>query len=215
MRACCVPQSVVLGPAFRRALVIALTLNALMFGVEFAAGLLAGSSSLLADAADFAADAANYGLSLWALALAPIWRSRAALIKGISMGLYGASVLMVAAHQAGMARVPAAEPMGAVALLALVVNVAVALMLYRHRNGDANARSVWLCSRNDAIGNVAVLFAAAGVLGTGSGWPDFAVASLLSSLALGSAASVIGHARREILLAACASESLPAARTSR
>ncbi len=215
MPTCCDPQPRAFGPAFRRALIAALALNALMFVVELAAGLAADSSSLLADAADFAGDAANYGLSLRALALAPIWRSRVALIKGASMGLYGIAVLAVTLFQAFRGSVPEPSTMGAVALLALAVNTGVAVMLYRHRNGDANSRSVWLCSRNDAIGNVAVLLAAAGVFGTGSGWPDFLVAALLSSLALASAASVIAQARREILASSCASESSPAAPTAR
>ncbi|MEW6688012.1 MAG: cation transporter [Pseudomonadota bacterium] len=215
MRACCEPVCSAGNQTFRRALIVALWLNAAMFAVELAAGFAADSSSLLADAADFAGDAANYGLSLWALALAPVWRSRAALIKGLSMGCYGIAVLGVAAVHAIKGTVPKPETMGIVALVALAVNVGVALMLYRHRNGDANARSVWLCSRNDAIGNVAVMLAAAGVFGTGSGWPDVAVAALLASLALASAASVVAQARREILSFACASESSPAAPTAR
>jgi Co/Zn/Cd efflux system component len=215
VRDCCEPVLFARDSAFRRALVVALVLNAIMFAVELAAGLAAGSSSLLADAADFAGDAANYGLSLGALAAAPIWRSRAALVKGFSMAGYGIAVLAVALHHALRETLPSASTMSAIALLALAVNVGVALMLYRHRNGDANSRSVWLCSRNDAIGNVAVLLAAAGVFGTGSGWPDALVAALLASLALASAASVIAQARREILLPACASESSPAARIAR
>ena len=215
MRACCDPQSFPTVPAFRRALIAALGLNAIMFAVELVAGLAAKPSALLADAADFAGDAANCGLSLGALALAPVWRSRAALIKGASMALYGVAVLAVTALHALRSSVPEPSMMGAVAFVALAVNIGVAVMLYRHRNGDANSRSVWLCSRNDAIGNVAVLLAAAGVFGTGSGWPDFVVAALLSSLALAAAASVIAQARREILVPACASESSPAAPIAR
>ncbi len=207
MSACCDLQPSSLDPSFRRALVVALVLNAAMFAVELAAGLAADSSSLLADAADFAGDAANYGLTLGALALAPIWRSRAALVKGLTMGAYGFGVLTVTAHHALRGTAPDPATMGAVALLALAVNVGVALMLYRHRNGDANTRSVWLCSRNDAIGNIAVMLAAAGVFGTGSGWPDYLVATLLAALALSAATSVVRQARREILVPECASES--------
>lgn len=207
MSACCDPQTPSIGSAFRRALVVALALNAFMFAVEFAAALAADSSSLLADAVDFLGDASNYALSLGALALAPVWRSRAALIKGLSMGAYGIFVLGVTAHHALRGTAPEPATMGAVALLALAVNIGVAVMLYRHRNGDANTRSVWLCSRNDAIGNVAVMLAAAGVFATGSGWPDYLVAALLASLALTTSASVVRHARREILAPACASES--------
>jgi Co/Zn/Cd efflux system component len=205
--ACCDPQTPSTGSAFRRALVVALALNALMFAVEFAAALAADSSALLADALDFLGDASNYALSLGALALAPVWRSRAALVKGLSMGVYGIFVLGVTAHHALRGTAPEPATMAAVALLALAVNIGVAMMLYRHRNGDANTRSVWLCSRNDAIGNVSVMLAAAGVFGTGSGWPDYLVAALLAALALSAAASVVRQARREILAPACASES--------
>lgn len=207
MSACCDPQTPSTGSAFRRALVVALALNAFMFAVEFAAALAADSSALLADAVDFLGDASNYALSLGALALAPVWRSRAALVKGLSMGVYGIFVLGVTAHHALRGTAPEPAVMAAVALLALAVNIGVAMMLYRHRNGDANTRSVWLCSRNDAIGNVAVMLAAAGVFGTGSGWPDYLVAALLAALALSAAASVVRQARREILAPACASES--------
>ncbi len=207
MSACCDPQTPSTGSAFRRALVVALALNALMFAVEFAAALAADSSALLADALDFLGDASNYALSLGALALAPVWRSRAALVKGLSMGVYGIFVLGVTAHHALRGTAPEPATMAAVALLALAVNIGVAMMLYRHRNGDANTRSVWLCSRNDAIGNVSVMLAAAGVFGTGSGWPDYLVAALLAALALSAAASVVRQARREILAPACASES--------
>lgn len=196
---CCPPQAPAADPAYRRILAIALALNASMFLVELASGVVAGSSSLLADAIDFAGDASNYALSLGALAMMPAWRSRVALLKGCSMGAYGVLVLAITAWHARSGTVPAAATMGVVALLALAVNVYVAALLYRYRTGDADMRSVWLCSRNDAIANVAVLLAAAGVLGSGSGWPDWAVAALLAFLALTSSASVMRHARREML----------------
>ena len=196
---CCPPQAPAADPAYRRILAIALALNASMFLVELASGVVAGSSSLLADAIDFAGDASNYALSLGALAMLPAWRSRVALLKGCSMGAYGVLVLAITAWHARSGTVPAAATMGVVALLALAVNVYVAALLYRYRTGDADMRSVWLCSRNDAIANVAVLLAAAGVLGSGSGWPDWAVAALLAFLALSSSVSVVRHARREML----------------
>jgi Co/Zn/Cd efflux system component len=199
--------------AYRRVLWAALVLNAGMFLVEIVTGVAAGSSSLLADAVDFAGDASNYALSLGALALAPAWRPRVALLKGLSMGAYGLLVLAITGWHALRGTLPQAATMGAVALLALVVNVSVAAMLYRYRSGDADMRSVWLCSRNDAIANIAVLLAAAGVLGSGSGWPDWTVAALLAGLALTSSVSVMRHARREIL-DSCASESSPDARTA-
>ncbi|MGH8708350.1 MAG: cation transporter [Burkholderiales bacterium] len=183
-----------------------------MFVVELASGVAAGSSSLLADAVDFAGDASSYALSLGALVLMPAWRPRLALFKGHAMGAYGILVLAITAWHAQRGTLPEAATMGAVALLALAVNVGVAALLYRYRAGDADMRSVWLCSRNDAIANLAVMAAAAGVLGTASGWPDWLVAALLASLALTSAFSVVRQARREIL-DACASESSPGAQT--
>jgi len=211
---CCPAPTPAADRAYRRVLVIALVLNATMFAVELVSGVASGSSSLLADAVDFAGDASNYALSLGALALAPAWRPRVAFYKGLSMGAYGVLVIAASAWHAQRGTVPVAATMGAVALLALAVNVGVAALLYRYRAGDADMRSVWLCSRNDAIANVAVMAAAAGVLGSGSGWPDWLVAALLASLALTAAASVVRHARHEILEAPCASESSPGARTA-
>lgn len=201
--------------AYRRVLWVALLLNAGMFLVEVITGVAAGSSSLLADAVDFAGDAANYALSLGALALAPAWRPRVAFFKGLSMGGYGLLVLGITAWHATQGTVPRAATMGIVATVALAVNVSVAAMLYRYRTGDADMRSVWLCSRNDAIANVAVLVAAAGVLGSASGWPDWLVAVVLAGLALTSCVSVVRHARREILDGSCESASSPDARTAR
>ncbi len=195
---CCAPPPPAADPAYRRILVIALVLNVSMFLVELASGVAAGSSSLLADAIDFAGDATNYALSLGALGMLPVWRSRVALLKGLSMGAYGVLVLAITAWHARSGTVPAAATMGVVALLALAVNVYVAALLYRYRTGDADMRSVWLCSRNDAIANFAILLAAAGVLGSGSGWPDWAVAALLAVLALTSSLSVVRQARREL-----------------
>ncbi|CAL95557.1 putative zinc transport protein [Azoarcus olearius] len=193
----CAPQTSV-SPRFRRALWVALVINALMFGVELVAGLHAGSVSLLADAVDFAGDAANYGISLAVLSLGLAWRSRAALVKGFSMAGYGVFVLGKSVWAAFGGVPPEAMTMGAVALLALVANAGVALMLYAFREGDANMRSVWLCSRNDAIGNVAVILAAAGVFGTGQGWPDIVVAGVMAALALSSGLAVIRLARKEL-----------------
>ena len=199
---CCSTAAPAAGRAYRRALGVALVLNAAMFFVEAASGLAAASASLLADAVDFAGDASNYALSLGALMLVPAWRSRVALVKGLSMGAYGLLVLGLTAWHATRGTVPEPVTMGVVGALALAVNVAVAVMLYRYRSGDADMRSVWLCSRNDAIGNVAVLLAAAGVSGSASGWPDWIVAALLAGLALTSSVSVVRQARREILLSA-------------
>lgn len=205
MSGCCSSDqcsSALASPRYRRVLWAALVINALMFGVELFGGVRSGSVSLLADAIDFAGDAANYGVALAVLAMGMLWRARAALIKGACMGVYGVFVLGKTAWAFGVGVPPEALTMGVIAVLALCANVAVAVMLYAWREGDANMRSVWLCSRNDAIGNVAVAFAALGVFGTGSAWPDLAVAAVMGGLALHAAFDVVGRARREIADAA-------------
>jgi Co/Zn/Cd efflux system component len=191
-------------PRLRRVLWIALILNAAMFAVEIVGGLKSGSVSLLADAVDFAGDAANYALSLAVLSMGLLWRARAAWIKGATMGAYGAFVLGKAAWAAAAGSAPEPITMGAIAVLALAVNAGVAVMLFSFREGDANLRSVWLCSRNDAIGNVAVGIAALGVFGTGTAWPDLVVASVMATLALTASVSVLRQARDEIELATSA-----------
>jgi len=192
------PETLVNLPRYRKILWIALIVNAAMFLIEMGAGVQAGSLSLLADAVDFAGDALNYAVSLAVLASALAWRARAALLKAVSMMGFGLYVLGAAVWSVWDGGVPQATTMGAVALLALVVNVAVAWMLYAFREGDANMRSVWLCSRNDAIGNVAVFMAALGVFGTGSAWPDLAVASLMAALALHGGWTVLRQALGEL-----------------
>ncbi|MCA1245893.1 cation transporter [Massilia sp. MS-15] len=189
-------------PRYRRVLWIALWVNALMFGVEIFAGWAAGSVALLADAVDFLGDAANYGISLFVLGLAPVWRSRTALLKGATMGGYGIFVLGTALWHLKLGMVPKAETMGVVGFLALLANCAVGALLWAYRNGDANMRSVWLCTRNDAISNVAVMLAALGVFGTGSGLPDLLVATIMGLLGLSAAYAVVTHARREMREAA-------------
>ncbi len=191
-------QTQLSNPKWRRALWIALILNAVMFVVELTAGLKAGSVSLLADSIDFAGDAANYGLSLAVLSMALVWRSRAAMIKGLSMFGFGIFVLAKAAWTWKAGGVPEPMTMGAVGFLAMIVNAGVAVMLFSFRTGDANMRSVWLCSRNDAISNIAVMVAAVGVFGTGTAWPDLIVAAIMAVLALSAGASVIGQAKAEL-----------------
>lgn len=183
---------------FRKALWIALVLNTVMFGVELAGGVSADSKSLLADAVDFLGDAANYAISLSVLAMGALWRARAALIKGVSMGLYGVGVLGAVLYGLSQGNVPEPVTMGVIGALALATNVSVAILLYAFREGDANMRSVWLCSRNDAIGNVAVMVAASGVFFSGSAWPDLLVATGMAVLALSSATQVIQQARQEL-----------------
>jgi Co/Zn/Cd efflux system component len=194
----CASESGRMSASYRRVLWVALVINAAMFGLELAAGLQAGSVALLADAVDFMADAANYGVSLFVLSMALRARAKAALLKGLSMGVLGLFVLARAAWSAAEGGVPEAATMGVVGAIALVANVSVALMLYAWREGDANMRSVWLCSRNDAIGNLAVMLAALGVFGTGSALPDLAVACVMGVLALSAARSVIAQARCEL-----------------
>lgn len=186
-------------PGYRGALQAALLLNVLMFGVEIAGSLYSGSVSLLADALDFAGDAANYALSLAVLSHGPLWRARAAWIKGASMGAYGVFVLAKTAWAVAWGVTPEPFSMGLVALLALVVNFSVAAMLFAFRTGDADMRSVWLCSRNDAIGNAAVMLAAVGVAASASAWPDWLVAGLMALLALNAARSVMHQARGELV----------------
>ena len=185
-------------PRYRRILWIALAVNAAMFFVELAGGWRAGSVSLLADAVDFFGDAANYALSLFVLSLAAVWRSRTALLKGVTMGIYGLFVLGTAAYNLAAGVVPVAKAMGVIGFVALLANAGVGILLYAYRNGDANMRSVWLCTRNDAIGNCAVMLAAWGVFGTGSGWPDIAVAAITGLLGLSAANTVIRQAHGEL-----------------
>lgn len=183
---------------YARALWIALAVNAAMFAVEIAAGLRSGSVSLLADAIDFFGDAANYGVSLAVLTMHLAWRARTALLKAASMALFGGAVLARSAWSAWQGIVPEPATMGVVGTLALAANVGVALMLYRFREGDANMRGVWLCTRNDALGNVAVLAAALGVFGSGTAWPDLAVATGMALLALTSAWAIGRQAQSEL-----------------
>lgn len=191
---------------YRRILWTALLINAAMFGVELLAGWRSGSLSLLADAIDFAGDALNYGVSLAVLSAALAWRARAALLKSVSMMGFGLLVLGRAVWSLWQGSVPDATTMGVVGFLALAANIAVAWMLYAFREGDANMRSVWLCSRNDAIGNIAVMGAALGVLGTGTAWPDLVVAGVMSTLALWGGWQVLRQARGELRHQAPASD---------
>lgn len=186
-----------ISPKFRKALWIALVLNALMFFVEIIGGSHARSVSLWADALDFAGDAANYAISLAVLSMTLYWRATAALLKGITMAAFGIFVMMKVMWTWWLGITPEPMLMGTIGVLALVVNVVVALMLYAFRDGDANMRSVWLCSRNDAIGNIAVIIAAVGVLGTGTMFPDLIVAFIIAYLGVSSGLSVIQQAKAE------------------
>ncbi|WP_260582932.1 cation transporter [Sphingopyxis sp. PET50] len=188
-------------PKWRRVLWIALIVNAGMFAVEIVAGVAADSRSLQADALDFLGDAANYAISLGVAGMALAWRARAALFKAATMLAFGLGVLAATIWGFMSGTAPHAETMGIIGVSALVANAAVALMLYRWRTGDANMRSVWICSRNDAIGNLAVLAAALGVFGTGRGWPDLVVAAIMAGLAIWGSLEVFRQARGELAVA--------------
>jgi Co/Zn/Cd efflux system component len=189
-------------PVYRRVLVIALVVNLAMFVVEILSSRTAQSDSLLADSIDFLGDGANYAVSLWVLGAAMALRARASLLKAASMAGFGVWVLGSTALHVLAGTVPEAPTMGIVGALALVANVGVAVLLFRFREGDSNRQSVWLCTRNDAIGNLAVLAAAVGVFGTGQGWPDALVAVGMGGLALHSAVRVARQAVSELRPAA-------------
>ncbi|NCP23864.1 MAG: cation transporter [Erythrobacter sp.] len=198
---CCGPDDVGNAhndPTWRRVLWLALALNGTMFAVEIVAGLAADSRALQADALDFLGDSANYAISLGVAGMAIVWRARAALAKAATMLAFGIWVLGSAIWGFFAGASPDAGTMGIVGSLALAINLAVAAMLFRYRSGDANMRSVWICSRNDAIGNIAVLAAAVGVFGTGSAWPDLVVAGIMAGLAIWGSFEVFRQARGEL-----------------
>ena len=185
-------------PRWRRALWIALGVNAGMFAVEMAAGAAADSRALQADALDFLGDAANYAISLLVAGMALAWRARAALAKGLTLIGLGGWVMITAVLAALGGAAPEPELMGIIGALALAANTGVAIMLFRFRTGDANMRSVWICSRNDAIGNIAVIAAALGVFGTGTAWPDLIVAAILALLGISGGIQIVRQARLEL-----------------
>ncbi|MBD9485324.1 cation transporter [Pseudomonas sp. PDM14] len=191
-------QDAIRSQRYRRILWIALVANLAMFVVEIGAGVKAGSVSLLADSADFLGDAANYGISLWVLGLGLAIRARASQFKALCMLLFGIGVLGAAIWHLLQGGVPSAPTMGVIGTLALLTNLGVAALLYAYREGDSNMRSVWLCTRNDALGNLAVLAAALGVFGTGSAWPDLIVAAIMAFLAISAAIQVLRQASGEL-----------------
>ena len=197
---CCQPVDAVPvnNRRYRRVLWVALLINAVMFLVEIVTGMIAGSVSLQADALDFLADAANYGISLFVLSAVLSFRAKASLFKGATMLLFGIWVAGSTAWHAWQGTVPDVATMGIVGLAALLANLTVLLLLWAYREGDSNMRSVWLCSRNDVIGNVAILLAALGVFGTGTGWPDVIVAAIMSVLAVHSGGTIVSLARQEM-----------------
>tara|TARA_R110000787_G_scaffold49105_3_gene117802 strand:+ start:192 stop:839 length:648 start_codon:yes stop_codon:yes gene_type:complete len=206
---CCNEQEISFtgdNPAYRRALWAVIVINATMFVVEIAAGFAAQSQALQADALDFLGDSMTYALSLFVIARPPLWRANAALFKGISLAVLGLWVLGSTLWRVFTDTVPEPLTMGIVGVLALIANMASVLLLLRFREGDANVRSVWLCSRNDAIGNVAVVIAASGVFATGTAWPDLTVAAIMASLFLTSSVRIVRQSLGERLALANAQE---------
>jgi Co/Zn/Cd efflux system component len=199
MSACCSQTTAFDGMSddYRRRLIAVIAINAVMFLVEMAAGQISGSQALQADALDFFADSLTYGASLWVIGMSLRTRSVVALVKGLSLAAMGLWVFGSTIYRVFVVGVPSAEIMGLVGFLALAANIASVLILMRYRDGDANVRSVWLCSRNDAIGNVAVMVAAIGVWGSATAWPDLAVAAIMAGLFLTSAVKILGQAWRE------------------
>jgi Co/Zn/Cd efflux system component len=188
--------------AYRRVLWLVIALNAAMFLVEMAAGFSAMSQALKADALDFLGDTATYAMTLWAIGRGARVRAGAALVKGASLAAMAVAVFAMTAYRVVVTGLPDEATMGVVGALALAVNVTAALLLLKYRDGDANVRSVWLCSRNDAIGNVAVLLAAGAVALTATPWPDLIVAAAMAALFLSSALGIVRQARAELVAAA-------------
>lgn len=198
--ACCsggMPVFDGMDPRYKRILWTVIAINGLMFLVETVAGHVAGSQALKADALDFLADTATYGLSLWVIGASIRARSAAALFKGLSLSVMAVWVFGSTVYRAFVLGLPSAEVMGSIGAMALAANVTSVLLLMRYKDGDANVRSVWLCSRNDAIGNVVVMLAALGVWGSSSAWPDIAVAALMAGIFLTSSVQILRQAWSE------------------
>jgi Co/Zn/Cd efflux system component len=201
---CCTPPPLDLDPhrrnaaAYRSILWAVLVINGVMFVVEIGAGLMAGSASLQADALDFLGDTANYAISLIVAGMTLRYRASAALAKGATMGLFGLWVIGTVIWHSLHGTLPSAFTMGAVGFAALAANAASFGLLWAYRGGDANMRSAWICTRNDVLGNLAVLLAALGVFGTGTGWPDVIVAAIMAVLALQGAGMVVQQSLKEL-----------------
>ncbi|MDF1806779.1 cation transporter [Hyphomonas sp.] len=182
---------------YKRRLWIVIAINAMMFTIEMIAGQYAESQALQADALDFLGDTLTYGISLAVIGASVRIRTNAALAKGISLMLMGAWVFGSTMYRVFYTGVPEAGIMGVIGLMALMANLASVFILMAYKDGDSNIRSVWLCSRNDAIGNIAVMIAALGVWGTTTGWPDLIVASIMAGLFLSSSVQIIRQALEE------------------
>lgn len=184
--------------SFRKVLWICLIINGAMFGIEIVAGLMSGSVSLQSNALDFLGDALNYIVSLYVLEKSLKWRAYSSIVKAVTFGILGLWILGQTIYHTFIVILPVAETMGWVSILALVANLVCAWILYSHREGDSNRQSVWICSRNDSIGNVAVLIAAGAVYFTDSKWPDLIVAAFMAIIAISGVRTIIRHARAEL-----------------
>jgi Co/Zn/Cd efflux system component len=185
-------------PRYKRALILVILINAAMFLIEMPMGFVGDSQALKADALDFLGDSLTYGLSLFAIGQSLKFRARTALFKGISLAFLGLWVLGSTIYSVFFLPEPAALIMGSVGFTALIANLASVALLVRFKDGDANMRSVWLCSRNDAISNIMVIVAASGVWATQTGWPDLIIASIMAVIFLSGAISIIKQARAEL-----------------
>ncbi len=197
MRECCEVRADI--PARqRRVLQVVLSINAVMFLIEFLSGVRAHSTALLADSVDMLGDAIVYGFSVYVVSRGTVWQARAALLKGLIMAGFGVGVLAEVSAKLARGTIPTAEVMGGIGLLALLANAACLLLLWQHRADDINMRSAWVCSLNDVAGNAGVLLASAGVMAARSAWPDIAVGLLIAVMFTVSAVGVLGRARRAL-----------------
>lgn len=197
MEKCCAPVRIE-SNNFKKAVLIALFLNFSMFIFEVISSYLANSSSLKADSLDFLGDSANYVISLYVLSKTAQIRSKASLIKGFTMVLFSVWVFSDIFINLANNNFPKSEIMGWTGLLAFTVNISVAFLLYKHRDGDSNMKSVWICSRNDAIGNLAVIIAAFCVAYFKTNLPDILVAFLMAGLSGYSGINIIRLASSEL-----------------
>ena len=184
--------------SFRQILWVVLFINGIMFIAEFSSAFFAGSVSLQADALDFLGDTVTYALTLMALGFSLKVRAKVALFKGVSLGLLGLWVYGQMLYYFFLDQAPSYEIMGTMGIIAFCANLISAILLYRYRVGDSNMQSVWLCSRNDAIGNLAIIVAASGVFATGAAWPDFMVATIMATLSVTASIRIIKVAMNEV-----------------
>lgn len=196
---CCGPKDMThTTPAYRRALMVVVVLNLGMGVGEMIGGIFASSQALKADALDFLGDGFITLLGLLAIRWGAEWRARAAWLQGVFLGMLGIGVFGEAVYRAFVRAAPEADVMGVLGVIALLTNVICAVVLIPHRHGDSNVRAVWLFSRNDALGNAAVIAAAGLVAWTKSSWPDVIVAMIIAGLFLHSSWEILANSRAEL-----------------